>query len=174
MKEQNKYMYEDEPEAKSRSQKKRESTAMQRMGEDLTKLSASALKALGLPPLLVEAVREYRSMTTHESRRRQMQYIGRMMREVEDPEGLAERLTALGEGKQAESEAFHHLEQMRERLMNDDADAVPELLEKFPDIDVQHLRQLVRNAKKEREKAKAPKSFRALFRYLRDMEESAK
>lgn len=174
MKEHNKYMNEDEPEVKSRSQKKRESTSMQRMGEDLTKLSTSVLKGLGLPPFLVEAVREYGTMTTHESRRRQMQFIGRMMREVEDPEGLSERLAALKEGKQTEAEAFHHLEQIRERLMNEDGAVMAELLENYPDLDVQHMRQLVRNAKKEQEKAKPPKSYRALFRYLRDMNVKAK
>jgi ribosome-associated protein len=160
----------EEPVEKSRSQRKRESTAMQRLGEDLTRLPHSALAGLGVSAAVIEAVREYAAMKTHESRRRQMQYIGRMMREMDDAEAVVQRLAALKEGRQVDAEAFHHLERLREQLLLDDGSGMQALLEQYPQADVQHVRQLVRNARKERENQKPPKNYRALFRYLRDLE----
>lgn len=82
-------------EEKSRSQKKRESTALQRMGEQLVGLSPTALETLRLPADLVVALEACRGMKTHEARRRQMQYIGRLMRELDAEDRLREALDAL-------------------------------------------------------------------------------
>ncbi len=82
-------------EYKSRSQKKRESTALQKLGEELARLSPQLLRGLELPEDLRSALAELPRMKTHEARRRQMQYIGRQMREVEDPEALAEAVRLL-------------------------------------------------------------------------------
>ncbi len=162
----------EEQHEKSRSQRKRESTALQRQGELLTRLPRPVLDGLGLPKSLMQAVCDYKGMSTHEARRRQMQFIGRMMREIKDIEGVAERLADLQADGQAATEALHGLERLRERLLANDAKALDELMARYPDLDVQHVRQLVRNANREREQEKPLKSYRALFRYLRDLQES--
>ncbi len=82
-------MYEEDDLYKSRSQKKRESTAMQGLGEDLARLSPSVLRALGLPEELLKALLDFPKIKTHEGKRRQMQFIGRLMREeIDDPTEL--------------------------------------------------------------------------------------
>ncbi len=80
---------------KSRSQKKREGTALQNLGEQLAALSPSALTSLELPDALLDALREWHKVKTHEAKRRQMQYIGRLMREEGDEAAIRERLDAL-------------------------------------------------------------------------------
>ena len=83
---------------KSRSQKKRESTPLQGLGEDLTRLSPAVLRGLDLPADLLSALLEFSKLKTHEAKRRQMQYIGRLMRELEDPTTLIETLEARRRG----------------------------------------------------------------------------
>ena len=90
-------MYEEDDLYKSRSQKKRESTALQGLGEDLTRLSPPVLRALGLPEELLKALLDWPKMKTHEAKRRHMQFIGRLMREeIDDP---TELIAAVAEEK---------------------------------------------------------------------------
>ena len=154
----------------SRSEKKRRSTALQRIGEALGKMPVSALKTFNLPDDVYEALVAFSAMRAHEAKRRQMQYIGKLMRDV-DYAAIEERLAQIQEGRAAAAADFHHLERMRDRLMNNDSTVFSDILETYPQIDMQHLRQLVRNARKEREKQKPPKAYRVLFRYLRDVDE---
>lgn len=155
----------------SKSQRKRDVEALQALGRDLTQLGKDQLKKMDLPEKLLVAVLEYKRITSHGAMRRQMQYIGKVMRDIEDEdvEAIVEQLAALrGESATAKAE-FHALERWRARLLEDDG-AVTEWLAGHPGADAQQLRQLIRNARKEAELGKPPKSSRELFKLLRDAE----
>ncbi|MBK6744141.1 MAG: DUF615 domain-containing protein [Hydrogenophilales bacterium] len=157
---------EDDSELKSKSQRKREMESLQDMGKDLVELSKERLMKLDLPENLRTAVLEAQRITAHGATRRQLQYIGKIMRGV-DADAIAEQLAEIrGESNAAKAE-FHALERWRERLLADD-NAITEWLARHPGADAQQLRQLIRNARKEAELGKPPKSSRELFRMLRD------
>ncbi|TCS70023.1 ribosome-associated protein [Sulfuritortus calidifontis] len=154
------------PSRPSKSQKKREMHALQELGEELVKLSQDRLDKLDLPDALYDAVMDARRFTKHEARRRQMQFIGKVMRDI-DTEPIAEQLAVIkGESATAKAE-FHALERWRDRLLADDA-ALTEWLAQYSSGDSQQLRNLIRNARKEAAAGKPPKSSRELFRWLRD------
>ncbi len=153
-------------ELKSKSQLKREVEALQDMGKALVDLSKDTLMKMDLPEDLLGAVLEAKRITSHGAIRRQMQYIGKVMRGV-DADAIADQLAAIrGESDSAKAE-FHALERWRERLLADD-NAITEWLGRHPGADAQKLRQLIRNARKEAELGKPPKSSRELFRMLRE------
>jgi ribosome-associated protein len=150
----------------SKSQRKRDSDALQDLGRDLVKLSKDQIKKMDLPEELRIAVLECQRITSNGALRRQMQFIGKVMRNIE-AEPIIEQLSAIrGESNAAKAE-FHILERWRTRLLEND-DAVTEWLTAHPGSDVQQMRQLIRNARKEAELGKPPKSSRELFRVLRD------
>jgi len=151
----------------SKTQRKKQMNELQALGERLVTLNAAQLDGIGLPEDLRTAVAEAQGMPRRESRRRQMQYIGRLMRDV-DAEPIREKIAAW-EGLSREHAAkLHAIERWRERLLDDDA-AIEELLRGRPGADSQRLRTLTRNARAEREAARQPKSYRELFRLLRDI-----
>jgi len=150
----------------SKSQRKWKMTAVQDMGAELVKLSRARLEKFDLPDNLLSAILEAQRLTSHGAIRRQMQFIGKVMRDV-DIEPIAEHLAAVrGESAAAKAE-FHALERWRTRLIENDQ-ALTEWLSQHPDCDAQQIRQLIRNARKEESEGKPPKSSRALFRLLRD------
>ncbi len=150
----------------SKSQKKRESTALQDLGVELVKLSKDRLSKMDLPERLYQELLEAQRLTANGAIRRQMQFIGKLMRDVE-VEPIMEQLSVIrGESSAAKAE-FHLLERWRERLLEDDG-ALTEWLAGHPDADIQQMRQLIRNARKEAAESKPPKSSRQLFRLLRD------
>jgi ribosome-associated protein len=157
---------------KSRSQKKRESTALQKAGQALAELSPARRAKLELPPDLAGALDDWHKMKTHEARRRQMQYIGRLMRESDDTERIVEALEALQNDHQRQNRASAHLEALRLRLLEGSeaarSAALEEALENIPGLNRAKLGHLVDAALAEREKKRPPKHFRELFRYLRD------
>ena len=153
----------------SKSQKKREMHALQDLGEELVALPQDRLNKLDLPDALYDAVMDARRFTKHEARRRQMQYIGKIMRDI-DTDPIAEQLAEIkGESDTAKAH-FHALERWRDRLLADDA-ALTEWLAQHPSDDIQQLRNLIRNARKEAADNKPPKSSRLLFRWLREQTE---
>jgi ribosome-associated protein len=157
----------DQPEQEeiSRSQRKRDVEALQEIGERLVTLNASQLGQLGLPDNLREAVKEAKRLTANGAIRRQKQYIGKLMRNV-DPEQIQAKF-AEWDGKSREQAAkFHQLERWRDRLLADDK-VISELVLAHPRADVQRLRTLIRNAHKEEAAARPPKSSRELFKELR-------
>ncbi|SIN70653.1 ribosome biogenesis factor YjgA [Halodesulfovibrio marinisediminis] len=161
---------EESEEYVSRSEKKRRSTAIQKVGEDLAAFPITAIRSFNLPHDLLQAYEELQNITKHEAKRRQMQYIGKILREI-DIEPIRARIEEVQEGKAAQAADFHHLERLRERLIQDDKEALNFVVESYPDVDIQKLRQLIRNTKKEIEKQKPLKSYKLLFRYLRDLEQ---
>lgn len=150
----------------SKSQKKREMNALQDLGAELVKLSAAQLEKLPLPDELRAAVMDCRRFTKHEAIRRQRQYIGRLMRNV-DPEPIQRQLD-VWRGQSAQATALmHKIERWRDRLIAEEG-ALTEFIQEAPGVDATPLRQLIRNARKEAGENKPPKSSRALFRLIRE------
>jgi ribosome-associated protein len=155
-----------EAEFVSRTQKKREVEALQKLGAALVDLAPAQLDAIALPDALAAAVREAQRIRSHEARRRQLQYIGKLMRSV-DPEPVRAALAALA-GQSAGARARHRrLEDWRARLIDDDG-ALTEFAAGHPGIDLQALRALIRNARKEIAEDRPPRAQRELFRLLRE------
>jgi ribosome-associated protein len=162
----------DEPEQRppSKTQRKKAMHALQSLGERLVDLSAEQLERMDLPEALHDAVMAAGRIRSREGRRRQLQYIGRLMRDAET-EAIAERLALLqGESEAAKAE-FHAIERWRARLLADDA-ALTDWLATHPGSDAQLLRQLIRNARRETMEGKPPRASRALFRLLREARQS--
>ncbi|HEX5126965.1 MAG TPA: ribosome biogenesis factor YjgA [Rhodocyclaceae bacterium] len=155
----------------SKSQKKRDSHALQDLGAALAELSLERLAKIEMPEPLHEAVRALHSIRSHEARRRQVQYIGKLMRDV-DPVPIRAALDALNGVSRQATARLHRLEQLRDRLLADEA-VLTEIGDMYPAADIQRLRQLRRNAVKEHEQSKPPRSFRELFKLLREIDEES-
>lgn len=161
----------DKPEPPSKSQKKRDMTALQDLGQQLVELPADRLAKLDMPDALRIALADARRFTKNEARRRQMQYIGKLMRTI-DPAPFQAALDAIAGASASENAKQHRIERLRTQLLEDEAAALAEIAATHPGADLQHLRQLRRNAQKERELAKPPRAFREIFRVLRELEEA--
>jgi ribosome-associated protein len=136
----------------SKTELKRESSELQKLGESLLTLRADLMDGLKLPDKLLDALDEVRRITNFEGRRRQMQYIGKLMRGL-DEETLAaarEALDTQRQGSARESMALHEAERWRDELIEDDQ-ALQRWLDQHPDTDSQQLRALVRQARKDRQ-----------------------
>jgi ribosome-associated protein len=150
----------------SKSQRKREMTALQDLGESLLRLTAAELARLDLPEALREAIGGMARIGSHEARRRHRQYIGKLMRQV-DPEPLRAAIEdATGESKQAVA-LMHRCERLRDALLADDA-ALDAVLAELPGADVQQLRSTIRAARREHEQGRPPKHVRQLYRWLHE------
>ncbi len=154
----------------SKSQLKRESQALQTVGEELVELPAAKLAKIPLPEELAEAIALARKIKARGGLKRQLQYIGKLMRNI-DAEPIIEALDELKSAASRETARFHRLEQWRDRLVAEGDTALGALLEEYPQADRQHLRQLIRNAQAEAAKNKPLKSAREIFRYLRELSE---
>ena len=151
----------------SKTERKRAMHELQTLGERLVGLNPEQLAAIALPESLQYAVEQARRITKHEARRRQLQYIGKLMRTV-DPEPIREKLK-VWDGVSAEHTAQQHrVERWRETLLENDG-AIGALVHAHPGIDTRRLRALVRNAREERNAGRPPRAYRELFRALRDI-----
>ena len=164
--------YDDGPEAKSKSQLKREASAAQNLGRTLVEMPATRFKTimakLDLPDNLRTALADCRAITAHGGRRRQLQYIGKLMRGI-DTAPIEQAIAALEGKDRASAAALHRLEKWRARLLEEGDAALTELLNEYPSADRQHLRQLVNKARKERDAGQPPAAARALFKVLKGM-----
>ena len=151
----------------SRTKRKHDDLALQDLGEELVAVGENKLAELDLPERLRDAIMHARSISKFGALRRQMQYIGRLMREEGDAETIRTRLDAWKGISVAETALLHLIERWRVRLLNDEK-ALEELIAEYPRADIQQLRSLMRNAKREAEAGKPPKSFRELFQVLRE------
>lgn len=158
----------------SKTRRKKEMHELQSLGERLTGLNTGQLAALPMPEDLRDAILDFRGMTKHEARRRQLQYIGRIMRDV-DAEPIREKLREWDGQSRGAIAAQHRLERWRDRLIEDDA-ALAEFIADHrgaAELDIQHLRGLVRHAREERLREKPPKHYRELYRELKRIADSA-
>ena len=140
---------------------------LQDIGEQLVELGNDRLKQLDLPERLYDAICELKRINKFGAQRRQMQFIGRLMREV-DTAPIIAKLEVWGGTSRQHTAYLHQMERWRDRLLESDA-ALTELLAAHPDVDAQRLRALIRNAHKEKELNKPPKSYREIFQVLREM-----
>ncbi|EGZ48519.1 ribosome biogenesis factor YjgA [Neisseria wadsworthii] len=158
-------MSEQQEERISKTQMKKRMDELQDLGMELTRLSAETLKKIDLPEDLYEAVREYKKITSNGALKRQTQYIGRLMRET-DPAPIREFLAKLKGENTAHNAFLQRIEQMRERLLEND-NALTVFVSEYPHADVAALRTLIRNTRKEKELGKPPKNFRALYQEIK-------
>lgn len=157
----------------SKSARKRQMTALQKLGEELVGLSERELVKIPIEDAnLLEVIREARSIRSHSARRRHLQYLGKLMRSV-DASPIEAALDALHKRRRGEAQSFHELEAWRDTLLHDGDSAIQGLLQRFPTADRQQLRQLLRQHKRELATGKPLAASRKLFRYLRELSESS-
>jgi ribosome-associated protein len=155
----------------SKSQRKRDAEALQKLGEDLISLKNSDLAQFDLPDTLLKALRDARTITSHGGLKRQHQYIGKIMRSI-DAEAISKKMEELRHRHELNSGHFKKLEHWRDRILAEGNKAIDELMEEYPQGDRQQLRQLHRNSVKEQAAGKPPAAARQLFRYLRQLAEN--
>ena len=155
----------------SKTLAKQKSHSLQELGEAMAALSADAMKAMEMPEVLRDAIEQYRRTKSHEGRRRQMQYVGKLMHRA-DEDALREAVAGATLGTAQNALALHEAESWRAELIAND-DAMTRWLNEYPQTDTQELRSLVRQARKDAAgltpEARQPKSFRDLFQYIKPM-----
>lgn len=158
----------DEELGPSKSQLKRDALDLTDLGAALVALSSQQLAEIPLSDAVLAAVRETRGITAHGARKRQLKYLGKLLRQEEDAP-IREALERV-QGRHALSVAHHHqCERWRDRLLAEGDAALGALLDEYPHADRQRLRQLMRAAQAEQAQGKPPKSARELFRALREL-----
>lgn len=166
-------MHEEETEdtGPSKSAVKREMTARQKLGEALVGLSQRELARMPVEDEdLLRAIELAREIRSNSGRKRQLQYIGKLMRHI-DPNPIAAALAELHQQHQSQVDQFHHLEELRDRLLEAGPDGLSFLVEQYPATDRQRVRQLLSQHRKEAGAGKPPAAARKLFKYLRELEE---
>ena len=163
--------FEQEYERPSKSELKRQMNALQELGEALVAEPRDRVKRVPMPEDVRDAIPECQTITNHEGRRRQMQFVGKKMRTLDEAEVALIQKTIDGwkGASKADTAAMHALERRREKLLADDK-ALTVLLSENPELDVQHLRTLIRNARKEQAENKPPKAYREIFQILKQVE----
>ena len=163
---------EEELAGPSKTQRKQQMEDLQTLGEELVALSTDRVKKIEIPESLRDAVREAQRMTRpDEAKRRQMQYIGKLMRNV-DVEPIRTALALVRGESASETAKLHRLERLRTEFLADEK-VLQEIATLYPSIDLQHLRSLRRAALKEQEQNKPPRSYRAIFQLLKELENRA-
>ncbi|MGB6102931.1 MAG: ribosome biogenesis factor YjgA [Pusillimonas sp.] len=162
----------------SKSQVKRDMLALQDLGKQLVDLSPDQLKQLPLAEKLLDAIRLAQRTTSREGRRRQIHYVGKLMRDA-DADAIRTQLDIWQNGSREQTRAMHRLETLRDLLLSDD-DALTGLLNEYPGADAQRLRTLIREGRKEAQ-ANAQlqpgqdpqrKHYRALFQALKSLNDT--
>lgn len=151
----------------SKTKIKKQMHDLQDIGKTLTGLPNDKLRELNLDENLYEAILEYKRINKFGAQKRQLQYIGRLMRDVE-PAPILAKLDAWAGVSRQHTAWLHQIEHWRDRLL-EEPDALTELLAEHPEADAQHLRALIRNAQKEKEAGKPPKNYREIFQVLREI-----
>ena len=154
----------------SKSEIKRDAEELKRLGAELVELSSNSLDRIPLDEDLRAAI-ELAQKIKKEGRRRQLQLIGKMLRS-RDEEPIRTALDKLKNRHNQQVALFHKLEMLRDRLIEQGDDAIPEVLNLYPMADRQQLRSLIRNAQKEKAANKTPKAARQIFQYLRELAEA--
>ncbi|TBR38739.1 MULTISPECIES: ribosome biogenesis factor YjgA [Dyella] len=155
----------------TRTQQRRDALAVLELAVQLIELPPSRLAKLELPEDVVREIANTRKITSHIARKRQLGFLAKVMRRHES-DVFDNVRAALGENRERqrqETAAMHRLEAMRDRLIGEDETALQELIARHPDIDRQHLRSLIRQARSEREANKPPRAYREIFQLLKDL-----
>lgn len=154
----------------NKTQLKRECDALQKIGEELIALKSNDLAEIEMPDELAAAIDEARRIKSRSGLKRQRQYIGKIMRAI-DHEPIVEQLNKVKHKHDTNTAAFKNIEHWRDRLIEEGHDAVTELIDNYPNIDRQHINQLVRQAQQEKKREKPPTAARKLFKYLQEIDE---
>lgn len=152
----------------SKSQRKRDAEAAQQLGKNILGLSQDAQDSIELPESLSHALNEARRIKKNSALKRQLQYIGKLMRTI-DLEPIREQYLQLTNHYNTDIKELHRLETWRDRLLSEGDKALEDLLNEAPNADRQHLRQLIRQSAKETKLKKPPKSAREIFKYLKTL-----
>lgn len=156
------------PDEESRTHRKNEMLALQKLGKTLTEMTESQLDKIPITDDMKAIIRTYRTLKTNESKRRHMQYIGKKMRQV-DAEAVKKAVENVQRDNAVVVEKFHDVEAWREQLILEGDDGLQKLMVLYPDLDRQQLRQLIRKAQHDRKQEKKTGGELALFRYLREL-----
>jgi len=154
----------------SKSQRKRDLQNLKKLGQALLDFGDDALRQLLLPDVLLDAVITARRIHSNSARKRQMQYIGKLLKDI-DLTPVRQAIEDRERQHETHSREFHLLETLRDQLITDGDDALPGVLAHFPHADRQHLRKLARQARRENDTRQPPRASRLLFRYLRELQE---
>ncbi|CAN1505575.1 Ribosome-associated, YjgA [Burkholderiaceae bacterium] len=160
----------DEDLGPSKSELKRQMSERQKLAETLAKFSPESLKTVPLEDSLRATLLETAKIKSFEGIRRHKQYLGKLMRSLTDDEiaAIRKQIDVIEGPGRVETANLHRLERLRERLLSHE-EALTELISQHPNIDVQNLRTLIRNARKEKELNKSPKAYREIFQVLREL-----
>ncbi|WP_175625429.1 MULTISPECIES: ribosome biogenesis factor YjgA [Oxalobacteraceae] len=166
--------FEQEYERPSKSELKRQMTALQKLGEELIAEPRDRVKRVPMPEDVRDAILECQLIKDHEGRRRQTQYVGKKMRSLEPDEiaAIQKMLDSWKGASKSETAALHAIERKRDKLLTDDK-VLTQLLADNPELDGQHLRTLIRNARKEQAENKPPKAYREIFQILKQLQAAA-
>ncbi len=166
--------FEQQYDRPSKSQLKRDMTALQKLGEELVNEPGDRVLRVPLPDDVRDAILTCQQIKDHEGRRRQLQYVGKRMRGLDEEEVAAIRKTldSWRGASKSETAALHALERWRDRLIADDA-ALTALRDKYPQIDMQEVRTMIRNARREQAENKPPKAYREIFQLLKQLQKPA-
>lgn len=155
----------------SKSQRKRDLDELRQLGRKLLDFSEDALRGMNLPERLLEALLEGKRITSHVARKRHLQYIGKLLDEYDATPAHA-AVAAREHQHDTSTREFHQLETLREQLLAEGDDAIPAVLALFPHADRARLRKLVRQARQQQTTGQPAGAGRALFRYLRDLQDA--
>lgn len=162
---------EDDFSGPSKSQLKRESHHLTDVGEEILKLKTEDRHSLGLPDEIEEAFNTALKIKSRSGLKRQRQYIGKLLRSI-DSKDIETRLRKIQHSHDTNTAQFKRLEKWRDQLIDNNKDTLNEIIVRFPEIDRQHINQLIRAAQQEKKQDKAPAASRKLFKYLRQLEDS--
>lgn len=162
--------FEQQYDRPSKSQLKREMTALQKLGEELVNEPRDRVMRVPMPEDVRDAILECQQIRDHEGRRRQLQYVGKRMRLLEEHEldAIRKTIDSWRGASKADTAALHALERWRDRLLADDK-ALTTLRDQYPSVDMQQLRTMIRNARREQAEGKPPKAYREIFQVLRTL-----
>jgi ribosome-associated protein len=155
----------------SKTELKRDMEELQKLGEELVGLKPSVLEKFPIPEDLAHAISDAQRFK-NEARRRQLQYIGKVMRNI-DIEPLQAALDKYRNKHSQASAELHKLEQLRDNVVEQGDVAINQVLDLYPSADRQQLRQLARQANKEKKQSKPPRAYREIFQILKALHEGS-
>jgi ribosome-associated protein len=163
--------FEQEYERPSKSELKRQMSELQKLGEELVAEARDRVKRVPMPEDVRDAILMCQTITNHEGRRRQMQFVGKKMRTLDEAEiaVIQQTIDSWKGMSKADTAHLHALERRRDKLLADDK-ALTVLLAEHTELDGQHLRTLIRNARKEQAESKPPKAYREIFQILKQLQ----
>ncbi len=160
----------DQYDGPSKSQLKRDSQHMIDIGEEILELSREDMQSLQLPDEINEAVSSALKIKSRSGLKRQRLYIGKLLRSM-DSEDIETQLKKIQHRHDTNTAHFKRLEKWRDSLIDNDKTTLDQVISHYPEIDRQHINQLVRAAHREKQQDKPPAASRKLFKYLRELED---